>query len=198
MSLNRANFSLGNQNSQMGWSVSSLVDDAQSAVKTQVKKVESEVKKVESQISTQSKEILGDKLYSQASALVKKEGEKLTEAVEDYAAGKMNEYLAKPENQKAILDGGVDAVAAKTKAYLWSLTESYKANGLLGLRLTHPVLFYSVAVVGGLTLAGIAFRVGRLVVGKKSSTVVGKKSSTVKMKSNPRTKKGVKSFRRKL
>ena len=81
-------------------------------------------------------------------------------------------------------------MAAKTKAYLWSLTESYKANGLLGLRLTHPTLFYSVAVVGGLTLAGIAFRVGRLVVGKKSSTV--------KMKSNPRTKKGVKSFRRKL
>ena len=183
MSLNRANFSLGIQNSQMGWSVSSLIDDATSAVNTQVKKVES-------QISTQSKEILGDKLYSQASALVKKEGEKLTEAAEDFAAGKMNEYLAKPENQKAILDGGVDAVAAKTKAYLWSLTESYKANGLLGLRLTHPALFYSVAVVGGLTLAGIAFRVGRLVVGKKSSTV--------KMKSNPRTKKGVKSFRRKL
>jgi len=183
MSLNRANFSLGNQSSQMGWSLSSIIDDAQKAVKTQVKQVENK-------ISTQSKEILGDKLYSQASALVKKEGEKLTEAAKDYASGKMNEYLAKPENQKAIIDGGVDAMATKTKAYLWSLTESYKANGFLGLRLTHPVLFYSVVVVGGLTLAGIAFRVGRLVVGKKSSTV--------KMKSNPRTKKGVKSFRRKF
>lgn len=193
MGLRRANFTLGNNSTQMGWSVSSLIDDAEKSVKK-------EVKKVESKVSTQSKEILGDKVYAQASALVKKEGEKLTEAAKDYAAGKMAEYLAKPENQKAILDGGVDAVAAKTKAYLWSLTESYKANGLMGLRKTHPVLFYSTATVAGLTLAAIAFRVGRLVVGKKSSEKKssGKKSSTVKMKSNPRTKKGVKSFRRKL
>jgi hypothetical protein len=185
-------FSTGLNKSQLGFSLSSLLSDAKAAVATQVKAVETKV-------STQAKEVLGDKIYTQASALVKKEGEKLTAAAKDFASGKVNEYLAKPENQKAILDGGVDALAAKTKAYLWSLTESYKVNGLLGIRKTHPILFYSVAAVTSLTVAAIAIRVGRVVVGKKQKVPVKKNpchfKKKIAKKANPSTKKKTSSRR---
>ena len=192
MSLNRANFSLGNQSSQMGYSWSDFTKDTG---------ISSALKSAEQAISTQAKAILPEKIYDATSSAVEKAGAKLEaqakEELTNFAADKMNEYMAKPENQKAIVDGGIDALAAKTKAYTWSLMESYKANGIMGLRLTHPALFYTSAIVAGLTVAFVGVRVGRIIVGKKNKVPVGKKNK-VPVKGNPCKRKKKKSSRRLL
>ena len=167
-------------NSQMGYSWSDFTKD--SGLSTVIKSAESSIR-------TTAQSILPEKIYDAASSAAEKAGAKLEvqakEALTNFATNKMNEYMAKPENQKAIVDGGIDALAAKAKAYTWSLMESYKANGLMGLRLTHPALFYTSAVVAGLTVAFVGVRVGRLIVGKKNK---------VPVKGNPcRYKKGKKS-----
>lgn len=175
-------------NSQMGYSWSDLMKDTG---------VSSALKSAETAISSKAQEILPEKLYNAASSAAEKAGAKLEvqakEALTNFATNKMNEYMAKPENQKAIVDGGIDALAAKAKAYTWSLVESYKANGLMGLRKTHPVLFYSTATLATLAVAFIGVRVGRVIVGKKNK---------VPVKGNPchyrKGKKSKKSSRRSL
>ena len=95
--------------------------------------------------------------------LARKTTGQLEAELKEAAMKRAGEYMASKETQDTAIKAGVE----KASQELIAFKDAYRIGGLKGIRLQYPILFWGGVSVSSLVGLAIAFRVGKLVVGKK-------------------------------